>query len=861
MLTDKVDPLINKYIDTLFCFERKNQKWRYTPEKEKQTMADIQAKGVDRILEVFRRHKVAYLADEVGMGKTFQALALCVLTLRENPKAKILIFAPRREVANNWVNEYGIFIQEHCKGKLKNILDKNFTELKSSHNLFDLIKNIHDNKDSLFLAKTSSFSAVTDKDDKNRAQEAKKWFGEGVDCADGSSMGKAFNSFLRKKNEPYFDLIIIDEAHYLRRYNSDTQRDKVCKEFFKGLSKKYLLLTGTPNHTGQHDIINTTKYFYTPGEISALSVESIIKEQIIRRNRKLQGKEKFEYRSEEAPHSTLGKSVESELFFAVYQKKLVSKLKDGDLSKGRRMLNYLEGTEFISRKKLSEEQEKYIEEDFQEGSDAQILNELIEEYQKLYKKDSPSHPKYDDLTERLNPNLLKDDQPGKKLIFVRRIPSVNEIARRTISLYDQHFINRFNAICTNKPLSEINLTRERFNKVMQDGNLETLESDAESEDIEQEAESENLPIPNSVFLDLFKRKRSGEFKSTEASNFRLYLLNRYNSPFILFFQPPYIIQALDRPYKISKILKRPSQNNSGEEKEDFLSTVQQARDNCLEEAGGDELFVMANILNKYVDPRIADELTSFETDEIEGFFNYFAKGICLGSSVIIDLFAIYVNLKLKPDNNQRLKGMELYKEFVREFDNYVQKNPLIVKLFEDSVRTFRVIYSKVFKVKKSGLKTCTWNDFNNTQPAYPYSAATKNERILKCFNTPFYPNVLASTSVLKEGVNLQYFCDEIIHYGIAWTPGDNEQRIGRIDRMFGLIDRNLKVNKDSLLKIKYPYLKGTIDEQHVTGFIKRKFHEEVLIEKLQNNIKGYTQSFNTDLDDWEAYLRKPIQKE
>lgn len=59
-----------------------------------------------------------------------------------------------------------------------------------------------------------------------------------------------------------------------------------------------------------------------------------------------------------------------------------------------------------------------------------------------------------------------------------------------------------------------------------------------------------------------------------------------------------------------------------------------------------------------------------------------------------------------------------------------------------------------------------WNMFNNAQPAYPYTSGTKNERVLYAFNSPFFPDMIVATSVLQEGVNLQYYCRNVHHYGI-----------------------------------------------------------------------------------------------
>ncbi len=870
----QIDPDIEKF----FCFERNNQDWQYSTQKHEQTMPDIQAKGVHDIQKILKTYNVAYLADEVGMGKTIQALAYCTLLWNENPDAKILVIAPRTEVARNWKSEYSTFQREHCKSHLS---DKSiFPTLHFSDNLYRLLESVSIKANQFFIAKTTSFSALTTKDEKStRASNIRRLLSDDVETNNAEQIGRAINKAIKtlvNKDEAPFDLLIIDEAHFFRRYGSKTQKDLAAKTIFKGIAKKTLLLTATPNHTSSSDIKNILKYFIPESEHESLELESIIKNQIVRRNRKLNNKEKFEYREEEASIAELGNPIESELFFALYQKKLVEQSAENvtDLSKGRRLLNYLEGTEFIPTEKIDESEDESKQtkgSDFYNGNDAEILQELVEKYKKIFSHINngiPSHPKYDELLKYISPRIKKRNL--KYLIFVRRIPSVKEIAKRSIKEFDHFLIDRFNNLFPTYNLDyEKVKNREQFNQLFSDKE--------NNNDIDNEREGEadavdDVKIPNSRFLDLFKVKKNKKIMATAASNFRLSLLNRYNSPFIIFFQPILNVDQPEKGYVITKLKKRTSQSGNSSDKDDFQTTVLEMRRQEVSYNGGDNIIeeevaskkvneykTFLNIIWQHLSDEVKKKYKEFTESEKESFSVYLSKGLCLGSQYIIDFFALY--WKHKGQNKQSTK---LYNAFVDELILSLKskENTPLIQLVEEAILTFEVVYKKAFGIAENELKNQKWDEFNNTQPAYPYSAGTKNERIRKCFNTPFYPNHLISTSVLQEGVNLQYFCDEVIHYGMAWTPGDNEQRIGRIDRMFGLIDRNLgKNNGGSTLKIQYPFLKGTVDEQHVTSFIKRKYFEEELIEKLQNseNVKSH-ELFELDNSDWEAYLRKPCLK-
>lgn len=54
---------------------------------------------------------------------------------------------------------------------------------------------------------------------------------------------------------------------------------------------------------------------------------------------------------------------------------------------------------------------------------------------------------------------------------------------------------------------------------------------------------------------------------------------------------------------------------------------------------------------------------------------------------------------------------------------------------------------------------------------------------LQCsFNSPFWPFVLASTSIGQEGLDFHPYCRKIMHWNLPSNPIDLEQREGRINR-------------------------------------------------------------------------------
>ena len=66
------------------------------------------------------------------------------------------------------------------------------------------------------------------------------------------------------------------------------------------------------------------------------------------------------------------------------------------------------------------------------------------------------------------------------------------------------------------------------------------------------------------------------------------------------------------------------------------------------------------------------------------------------------------------------------------------------------------------------------------------SAPSRKTAVREAFNSPFWPFVLATTSVGQEGLDFHLFCRDIVHWNLPSNPVDLEQREGRINRRDGL---------------------------------------------------------------------------
>lgn len=85
-------------------------------------------------------------------------------------------------------------------------------------------------------------------------------------------------------------------------------------------------------------------------------------------------------------------------------------------------------------------------------------------------------------------------------------------------------------------------------------------------------------------------------------------------------------------------------------------------------------------------------------------------------------------------------------------------------------------------------------------------------RAVDGFNTPLYPEVIITTSVLAEGLDLHRFCRRVVHHDLPWNPAKLEQRTGRVDRVGSLAQRLGGSDGTVPIEVWLPFVAGTYDE-------------------------------------------------
>ena len=851
-------------ISELVHFNLNRKDWIYTDGMQKSLEA-TQVEGVYGLIQRLKQHDIALLADEVGMGKTIQALGVMSLLWQSKPNAKVLVLAPNMVICDQWRNEFENLRHKHANADLaeaikhirpilcKNFIDPDHGVLKEIHQIQNDLE-----KQALFCLTTiHSLSGLVPEDSKNNC------------IAVAREKAQEINERIQTVLKDGFDLVVIDEAHYFRNINGGSQRVAAAKGLFgepnghTRLAKQYLLLTATPSHSNIHDVNNILGFFK---DTKALSPRDSLKRYAVRRLRFMQGLEgaynKYHYRQEHVLEANFKEDPSSELFFALYQKALVDEY--GGKGGGKSFLyGYLEGFESVAQH--SKAQEDGSAESFYTAVDTDILSQLSQQFFEKFNQ-APAHPKYGVLQNKCVPEDLfdKDHQieNDKNLIFVRRIPSVREITQRINADYDEIFAKQI--LDALAPPNKTKLFQQWKNKKWsRDFFKKKISNKSNTEDnFEEINESQSLddesPIKSHI-LDLFIIKKNDKVKTTDCSNFR----NRLVIPSSLFS----ILLEPSSDYKTGDYLSFYTHEDS-QKKADYLSAIRDYRKNhkvLSENIVNFEMPLKTLWADLYIqlkneDGELLKTYNSWSDVVKENFSHYFKTGILYASPVIVELYCWFSKFVLAKKNN--INDVQIsYRNFLTWIHNKkLLKTSLLYKYFVAAISTFEALCSKIVGLSfEKNVQPDAWKDLKQLHnPAWYASGEVQNrKRLIIGFNSPFFPNVLSATQIFQEGVNLHLQCNKVFHYGMAWTPGANEQRIGRIDRLFGKVHRNLiKSGQNSGLHIYYPYLKNTFDQEQLASFmVKKQDFEDQLDRGMQSD---FDKSIHLSLaDDWLKYLRKP----
>ena len=896
-------------------FEQGNAGWSYRSGEK--SMSSRQAEGVAHLWNGLSRDRVALLADEVGTGKTFQALGVVALLWRMNPKAKVLVMAPNRDICQHWENELAAFVKHHYReadGRVKQG-DKAIPAAAAFYGLHELTEAIEKRSEQerptqLYITSIRSLSGLLTGDEKTDKGTAAK-----------RAAGDYHRRIKAAIGPDGFDLVIVDEAHYFRNAHGGSQRAAAAGAFFGGprdrLAQRALLLTATPSHTHLGDVPNILGFFLKDhDELRDCAPEELMRAYALRRFRIMAGTgfTKHQYRAERAIPCNFAGQHSAEVFFALYQRRLVHELSATE-EKRRMLYGFLEGfesawpddqLEALRQPDDKTSDEEHHADDFHKSSDTELLRSLSQEF-RLHHKEAPAHPKYGRLVDECLPRGLFDGSEralheDKHLVFVRRIPSVRELTQRVNERYDRllarHICDAWSASDQAFELwKHQHWSREGLDAVIGGAPLEPSEDlgsdesgieehDDDAENDEKLESSTHAHLGSRIAALFVTRKvnrkdgesvlNAKELRATHASLFSRKLRNS-TSLYAMFLEPAadYLDAGYDCFYEYPQ---------GGKTRADYGKAAlaqRLARYGQLKESvngkfkdpapqgaslkpydDGPILTVWSLVLPLL--PQAARDIlqrwSNERPDIAENFSRYLQAGLLFASPVMVELYAWQVYCE-RSSSDTNAGVQQRYRAFF-EHACSCMAGSLLLRYFVAALTTFEQLCDKIVGCSpgdwSQGWRTLTTL---SSPAAYASGESSHRRHLIIGFNSPFYPNTLVTTSVFQEGVNLHLNCRKVHHYGIAWTPGDNEQRVGRVDRLFGKVNDLLREGDPGgvTLDIHYPYLEGSFDEDQVGSFIERKHAVE---EKMDLCMQG---SFDKEIrlvrSDWKEFLRQPVAEQ
>ncbi len=189
--------------------------------------AGDQLEGAVALYNMLVEQGCAYLADEVGMGKTYVALGVVGLLRHFQPGARVLYIAPRENIQNKWHKELRNFTRNNWRlrdNRVKTLQGGPVVEPVLCPSLADLLHQVVRNANRDFLLRLPSFSLAIPPGKlraRRRALLRELPWSElaELDLRRAVHQPQLFkDAYARALNAvlPEFDLVVVDEAHNLK---------------------------------------------------------------------------------------------------------------------------------------------------------------------------------------------------------------------------------------------------------------------------------------------------------------------------------------------------------------------------------------------------------------------------------------------------------------------------------------------------------------------------------------------------------------------------------------------------------------------------------------------------------------------
>ncbi len=196
-----------------------------------QAMADDQLEGAVAIHNILAKEGFAYLADEVGMGKTYVALGAVSLLRFFNPGYRVLYVAPRENIQRKWLKELRNFVTGNWRRvdqRVKSVQETPARGIAYCDSLLDWTEKAVRDPHRDFFCRLTSFSLPLSSKPSEWEQKRRallqitplKYRSQfGYSGKDKARFKRAYASTLNIL-QPHYDLIVFDEGHNLKHGRS-----------------------------------------------------------------------------------------------------------------------------------------------------------------------------------------------------------------------------------------------------------------------------------------------------------------------------------------------------------------------------------------------------------------------------------------------------------------------------------------------------------------------------------------------------------------------------------------------------------------------------------------------------------------
>lgn len=890
------------------------------------SMYDKQVQGIATLYNLLAEQPVAYLADEVGMGKTYQALGLACLLWNLEPSARVMVVAPRGNIQRKWAGDYYTFLRnnyQHWDDRVVDgLLGRPVRPPVVCENLTHLVSELVRDAERFFLLRLTSFmrpvifptrqnqrlagtvinakaedfghlhfyprGMVPDRLRRTRVAD------ERARAACMAWTGAAVNQAL-----PDIDLLIVDEAQCLRHrenqsctnfrrafglYASDEERQDELLQYldlrtYKGSEprprvRRLLLMSATPAHSRVEDIGAQLRYgvglehgeslreVITELEASRADVhraQKALEKVMVRRFRMFGPLNKYGYRQEQAPRMRVEDDPLAELSTALVTKQLYRVLEgQGNRFRVGFLSSFESLQQSVTRNRQAgddstEEQASHVDESGRAPDDG-FIRQLDDAFLAEFGTHLV-HPKQRFIIEEARRTLDPEETPEivKMLVFVRRLATVGELVREISAAYDKILERKLSTLFD---IPQDDVSPQKLKARLRE--LRTTQEDPpDSEDGELEDDNDDVPEQTSQYLELFRpRGSAGQwFRALFRQGRALWWFFEENWVRTLWWLEtagaiPLVEYLRDRGVNISEPRASYPARHEGFLNAQLRFVSDNARPSVLQflrrrhtryVAGADQLgaedtdgrlLLRTSFWNELQEQgeidwasflRLSNSSDEGELYRREQTKAWISKNLRM-SEPIIDLAAAY-----REARSDREAMVQRFVQLVRQQPKLQRRLALLVEHAPLIDRTLGYDQQADRYDRLDG-----WSLFDDQMPVRGVLGGSGTRDVTtRQFNTPFFPDIIVCTDVLREGVDLHLFCDRVVHYGLAFSPGDLEQRTGRVDRYFSQAYRNIEGSPDHRgeLHIAYPYVESTLDELQLARVLARRKEVQGLMDR------------------------------